>query len=188
MNGLAVGQQYNTQRAFVHLADASSTADPSVLLDDFFFGMFDHSLNPLHPDHGAIGALAHSQEILGEFHGQIVWLVPSNSREKAQETKVETAFRRCRGFTQTGIDEAAAGSAGILPAGLWPRFPIRRQDAGAHGGYQRNLRNLRMTDWEAQQNVTLLKQKTSGLWGKLEAKSNHWRSLQPFPDRHVLCH
>jgi len=39
----------------------------------------------------------------------------------------------------TCIDEAAAGSAGSLPAGLWSRFPIRRQDAGAPGYYQRNL-------------------------------------------------
>ena len=28
-----------------------------------------------------------------------------------------------------------AGSAGILPAGLWFRFRIRRQDAGAPGDY-----------------------------------------------------
>jgi hypothetical protein len=121
MNGIAVGQQYNTQRAFAHLADASPAADPSGMLDELSFGMFDHLLNPLHPDHGAVGALAHSQEILGEFHRQIVWPVLSNSREKAQETKVETASRKCLRFTQTGIDEGAAGSAGILPAGLW--FP-----------------------------------------------------------------
>jgi hypothetical protein len=40
---------------------------------------------------------------------------------------------------QAGNDEAATGSAGILPAGLWSQFPIRRQDAGAPGCYQRNL-------------------------------------------------
>ena len=84
MNGLAVGQQYNTKRASVHLIDARPAADASVLLHNLFFGVFDHPLNPLHLDHGPVRSLPHGHEISGELHAPIVGLAGLNSREKVR--------------------------------------------------------------------------------------------------------
>ena len=82
MNGLAVGQQYNTEGASVHRLDARPAADSSVLLDDFLFRVFDGLLNPLHLNHGAVGSLPHGHEITGELHGAIVGFDELDSKRK----------------------------------------------------------------------------------------------------------
>jgi len=87
VNGLAVRQQYNTQRASVHLVDARPATDASVLLHNFFFGMVHHALNPLQLDYGAVRSLPHGHKILGELHERIVGLAELNSREKVKSAK-----------------------------------------------------------------------------------------------------
>ena len=68
MHGFAIRQKYNTQSAPVHGRDSRPSADAAILLRGFLFGMFDHVLYPLQPDHGAVRTLAHGLEIPGEFH------------------------------------------------------------------------------------------------------------------------
>jgi hypothetical protein len=40
------------------------------VLPDFFYRLIDDTLNPFFLDHGAIWALMHRMEVLGEFHWQ----------------------------------------------------------------------------------------------------------------------
>ena len=57
-----------TRNARPSIASIRPAANPSVLLHDFLFRVFDGLFNPLRPDHGAVGALPHGQKIPGEFH------------------------------------------------------------------------------------------------------------------------
>ena len=43
-------------------------ANPAILLNDFFHRVIDDTLNPFFLDHGAVWALMHRMEVLGEFH------------------------------------------------------------------------------------------------------------------------
>jgi hypothetical protein len=51
-----------------HLRNWRPTANPTVLLNDFFHRMFNDVLDPLQSNHGAIRTLMHGVEVLGEFH------------------------------------------------------------------------------------------------------------------------
>ena len=68
MDGFPVRQQNDPQIPPAHLRDRCPTANPAVLLNDFFYRVFNDVLDPLQSDHGSIRALAHSVEVLGEFH------------------------------------------------------------------------------------------------------------------------
>ncbi len=70
MDGLPVRQQNAPQIPPVHLRNGRPTANPAILLNDFFLRVVNDMLNPFLLDDGAIWALTRGMKVLGEFHRQ----------------------------------------------------------------------------------------------------------------------
>jgi len=65
-----VRKQNDPQISSSHLCNWRPPTNPAILLNDFFHRVVNDMLNPFFLDHGAIWALMHRMEVLGEFHSQ----------------------------------------------------------------------------------------------------------------------
>ena len=70
MDGFPVRQQNDPQIPPVHLRNGCPTANPAILLNDFFLRVVNDVLDPFLLDDGTIRTVTHGMEVLGEFHRQ----------------------------------------------------------------------------------------------------------------------